>query len=338
MVEQQENRKRVNVPSFLRDFTGGASDEELQDKYSLSHSQLTRIVGVLEEKGQITEKEISQRKEELAIRFGSPEGPPPNAGVGKASVELDTGLVLHCPSCGASVKRGVENCEYCHAHLDFSLKGKTVNCPHCLAVTPADGRFCIRCAKPVAGLIQEGKTLEDRLCPRCEIPLQGKQIGDFSVLACTKCTGLFVPHETFEMMQERRDHVIFTVDPTQRGQIHVEDAVKYVRCPICRTMMNRTNFARISGIIIDTCRGHGIWFDAGELEKLMDFVARGGLEKAKTTELQRLKDEEKAMAIRNAPTMGDRYDTTAFGGLSNPRASGVDLLDAVGWIFGALHK
>lgn len=337
-MAEQENRKRVNIPSFLKDFTGGASEAELQDKYSLTHSQLTRIVGVLKKKGQITEKEISRRQEELTVRFGSPEGPPPNAAVGKASVELDTGLVLHCPSCGASVSRGAKNCDYCNAHLDFSLKGKTLNCPHCLARTPADGRFCIRCAKPVAGLVQEGKALDDRLCPRCEVPLLGKQIGDFSVIACAKCAGLFVPHETFEMMQERRDHVIFSVDPIPRGEIQVEDTVKYVRCPVCRNMMNRTNFARISGVIIDTCRGHGIWFDAGELEKLMDFVARGGLGKAKAAELERIKDEEKLIAIRNAPTMSDRYETTAFGGLSHPEKASVDLLDAVGWIFSILRK
>jgi len=337
-MAEQENRKSVNISSFLRDFTRGASEGELQDKYSLTHSQLIRIVGVLKEKKQITEKEISQRKEELTIRFGSPKGPPPNTAVGKASVDLDTGLVLHCPSCGATVKRGSENCEYCNAHLDFSLKGKTTDCTHCFARTPADSRFCIRCAKPVAGLVQEGRTLEDRLCPRCGIPLKSNRIGDFSVLACTKCSGLFVPHETFEMMQERRDHVIYTVDPTVRGEIHFEDTVKYVRCPICRNMMNRTNFARISGVIIDTCRGHGIWFDAGELEKLMGFVARGGLEKAKATELQRIKDEEKIMAIRNAPTIRDRYETSSFRGLRSPAAAGLDLMDAVGWIFSVLHK
>jgi Zn-finger nucleic acid-binding protein len=335
-MAEQEKRRKVNIPSFLEDYTRGASEEELKDKYCLSHSQLTRIIGILKQKGKIAEKEISERKKELIIRFGSPDGPPANAAVGKVSVELDSGVVLHCPSCGAAVKRGAENCGYCNAHLDFSLKGKTIDCPHCFVRTPADGRFCIRCAKPVANLVREGKTLDDRLCPRCEVPLTGKLIGVFSVLGCTKCTGLFVPHETFAMMQEQRDHVIFTVDPIPRGEIY-EDTVRYVRCPICRNMMNRTNFARISGVIIDTCRGHGIWFDAGELEKLMDFIARGGLGKAKELELQRIKDEEKIMALRNAPSMQDRYDNS-FGRLSGPGRAGLDILDAVGWIFSNWHK
>jgi len=336
-MADQDNRKRVNVTSFLKDFVRGASEDELKDKYSLSHSQLTRLVGVLKKNGRIADLELSQREEELTIRFGSPQGPPPNAAVGKVAVELDSGLVLHCPSCGAAVQRDAASCDYCHAHLDFSLKGKTTECPHCLAKTPADGRFCIRCARAVAGLVREGKLVEDRLCPRCQIPLRGKQIGDFSVIACDECSGLFVPHQTFEMMQERRDHVILPVEAIPRGEVNPQSEIRYVRCPVCRNMMNRANFARISGVIIDTCRGHGIWFDAGELAKIMDFIARGGIQKARSVELERIKDEQKIMEIRSLPTVGDRYGTRPFQGMSDPQA-GLDILDAVDWIFGVFRK
>ena len=44
--------------------------------------------------------------------------------------------------------------------------------------------------------------------------------------------------------------------------------------------MNRINFARCSGVIVDVCRGHGTWFDASELREIVEFIRGGGLELA----------------------------------------------------------
>jgi hypothetical protein len=41
--------------------------------------------------------------------------------------------------------------------------------------------------------------------------------------------------------------------------------------------MNRLNFRKISGIIIDICGDHGAWFDSGELDKIRAFVANSGV-------------------------------------------------------------
>ena len=306
-MSSRKNRKKVNLTAFLTDYLRGASEEELCDRYDLRHSQVNRIVGVLKKRGKITTKEHAQREENLRIRFGRSEGLPRSETYRKGEVELDSDLVLHCPSCGAAVKRGVERCEYCDAHLDFSLQGKTIHCPNCFATTPADGKFCIHCAKPTKGLVTEGKVLEDRLCPRCDVPLRGLTMGDFSVIQCARCSGLFVPHETFEMMQEARDAALFSVQGIARTPIEPEKEIRYVRCPVCLKMMNRTNFARISGVIIDSCRDHGIWFDPGEVEKIMDFVAKGGLQKAKTIEMERLKNEEALRRLRSVPT-GERAE------------------------------
>ena len=37
--------------------------------------------------------------------------------------------------------------------------------------------------------------------------------------------------------------------------------------------MRIKNFKGISGVIIDICRLHGVWMDAGELEQIRSFVA-----------------------------------------------------------------
>lgn len=331
-MSQDGGRKKVNVASFVNDFVRGASDNELREKFALDQPQLARIIGVLKEKGEITRETIAQREENLKVRFGSPQGPPDSQA--KATVDLNTGLVLHCPSCGAAVKRGGAKCEYCSAALDFSLKGKTVSCPHCFASIAADSRFCMRCAKPVGGLIKEGVVQEDRVCPRCDVPMRATKIADFSVISCEKCSGMFVPHETFEMMQENSQRVIFPTETISKGPIEPETQVRYVRCPVCRNMMNRSNFAKISGVIIDTCKGHGVWFDPGEIEKIMDFIARGGLQKAKVEELGRLKDEEKLQKIKNMQVSGQGNSDYWGHNLDGRDAEmTLDLVDWVGRLF-----
>ncbi len=331
------NRKKVNLKSFLVDYTRGSSEDELREKFDLKHSQLTRVVGVLKKRGKITGKEESQRGENLRIRFGRSADLPSSATYRKGEVELDSGLVLHCPSCGAAVDRGADLCGYCGSHLDFSFKGKTVHCPHCFKTTSADGKFCIHCAKPVKGLVSQGKVLEDRLCPRCEVPMRAVNLSDFSVAQCDECSGVFVPHETFEMMQETRDAVIFSSQGIVRATIDPGEQVRYVRCPVCLKMMNRTNFARISGVIIDTCRDHGVWFDSGEVEKTMEFIAKGGLQKAKSVEMERMKHEEDLRRIRSIP-IGQRAEGQFYMEPADDPMAGISLINVVGEIFGLFRK
>jgi Zn-finger nucleic acid-binding protein len=66
----------------------------------------------------------------------------------------------------------------------------------------------------------------------------------------------------------------------------------YRSCPVCRKMMARRNYARRSGVIVDTCHEHGMWFDSGELHDLLKWIRRGGLEKAAQFE----KEEARAAA------------------------------------------
>jgi hypothetical protein len=42
--------------------------------------------------------------------------------------------------------------------------------------------------------------------------------------------------------------------------------------------MARMIFGQRSGVVVDVCRAHGTWFDAGELDAVLEFVRFGGLE------------------------------------------------------------
>jgi Zn-finger nucleic acid-binding protein len=57
--------------------------------------------------------------------------------------------------------------------------------------------------------------------------------------------------------------------------------------------MGRKNFGRISGVVLDSCPEHGIWFDDGELRQVLEFVASGGLVHSRRIEIE---DEERRQA------------------------------------------
>jgi hypothetical protein len=46
--------------------------------------------------------------------------------------------------------------------------------------------------------------------------------------------------------------------------------------------MQRRNFGRRSGVIVDWCGSHGTWLDANEMEDVAAFVLGGGLEQETT--------------------------------------------------------
>ena len=52
--------------------------------------------------------------------------------------------------------------------------------------------------------------------------------------------------------------------------------IKYVKCPVCSNIMNRINFGIRSGVIIDRCKGHGVWLDGGQLKQLLEWRKAGG--------------------------------------------------------------
>jgi len=56
------------------------------------------------------------------------------------------------------------------------------------------------------------------------------------------------------------------------GGGHGSNRVVYRNCPKCRSSMQRINFDRRSGVVIDSCKDHGVWFDAGELKRVAQYL------------------------------------------------------------------
>lgn len=96
--------------------------------------------------------------------------------------------------------------------------------------------------------------------------------------------------------------------------------VRYRPCPVCGRFMNRMNYARISGVIIDACREDGFWFDQDELRKIVVFIESGGLDRAAAREREGRAVPENPPAAAgfmdvSTPAAGDETVSGLVGGI-----------------------
>jgi Zn-finger nucleic acid-binding protein len=191
---------------------------------------------------------------------------------------------LHCPNCGGPAAPGDAACKYCHAEL------ATVSCPKCFALMFDGAIYCPKCGAKRARAVGVTRSAP---CPSCRTPMREVQVGQIEMIECGKCGGVWVDAATFE-------HVCADAE-TQAAVLHywqeapprrVETAVRYRPCVSCGAMMNRINFGKLSGTVVDVCKGHGTFLDAGELHQVVAFIRDGGLERARRRQLEDLKEEE----------------------------------------------
>ena len=156
------------------------------------------------------------------------------------------------------------------------------------------------------------------VCPRCKLRLRSLKIDVTHIRECEKCGGFWASVETFEDLcadKEQQSAVLSFISAKPADRQISPAAISYVPCPDCKQLMNRSNFARVSGVIIDLCKQHGVWFDADELPKIIDFIDKGGLarsrEKEKISleeERSKLRDEQRTLAMMERRSGGGRFD------------------------------
>ena len=196
---------------------------------------------------------------------------------------------LNCPNCGAAARSDAAQCAFCHSRL------KTQICPKCFGTMFIGSKFCVHCgAKAVAAEFKTDEKSGD--CPRCKIRLHWLEIGEIRLRGCEKCDGLWSDAETFEELcaDTEKQAAVFAALPEKHHDA-ANQKINYIPCPECRQLMNRNNFARSSGVILDTCKKHGAWFDAEELPRILEFIRQGGLEHAREKEKIHLEEQRKAL-------------------------------------------
>lgn len=192
---------------------------------------------------------------------------------------------LNCPNCGAAVSSDKTQCQFCGSRL------KTMACPSCFGLMFLGSKHCSHCGAKAVQAVTGEESLGD--CPRCKVKLDLLQITETNLRECKKCDGLWADIETFENICADREKQSAVLGYIGRRSPVAEQLSKitYVPCPDCKQLMNRSNFARASGVIIDLCKQHGVWFDAEELPKIIQFIRKGGLDIARKKEKLELEEQ-----------------------------------------------
>lgn len=230
--------------------------------------------------------------------------------------------VARCPVCGAPVAAGAPRCDFCKAPL------ASVHCAACFQLNPASAQHCSGCGATLG--LEPLELAVDLACPSCGGSFRGFAGGSGRLCECSACGGQFVEHTLLTELLERRElHRVVTRAASPRPNPALEP-VRYLPCPVCGTRMNRNNFGRTSGIVVDVCPHHGVWFDPGELPRILEFVQAGGLERARerVRQEQAESEREKHVAASVAWPAARSQGEDAFGWHSLA-AEALELLDFI---------
>lgn len=175
--------------------------------------------------------------------------------------------MANCTSCSAPLPANTQYCRYCGVRNDVDLQGK-----HDYRIVGADS---------------------GRVCPECRINLQTVALndGDLHIERCQRCFGLFFDPGEIETLLDSAVSPVFSVNlelltSINQDRYAKDQAVKYLKCPVCETLMNRVVFGHRSGVVIDQCKSHGVWLNGGEISHLLEWKKAGGqmLHEQKTEE------------------------------------------------------
>lgn len=111
-----------------------------------------------------------------------------------------------------------------------------------------------------------------------------RTVGGTGLNECPGCNGVWAPGASFDQLIARALEARRDADPVARAGLNPRlkganpsaQKVEYRRCPECEAFMQRRNFRKSSGVIIEVCQRHGTWLDADELERIAGFLLSGG--------------------------------------------------------------
>jgi len=197
--------------------------------------------------------------------------------------EPQDAVVARCGACGAQVQPDQEECAYCGSAIVRDRGHLSLICPECYARCAEDARFCTACGVGFEPQKVEIQGIE-LPCPVCSLLMPPRQVAGVGLNECSSCHGLWVPEESFDglvnrAIETRRSGGALSAGafaPRVTGSNPAAQEIRYRRCPVCEAFMQRRNFRKSSGVILDVCAEHGTWLDADELEQIAGFILSGG--------------------------------------------------------------
>jgi len=110
------------------------------------------------------------------------------------------------------------------------------------------------------------------LCPVCKESMVVLELNEIEIDFCASCSGIWLDAGELELMfdtdaQRQKLFDSFHEDPN--------NPEKKYKCPFCNKKMVKVNVGDEKEILIDKCRkDHGLWFDKGELKKVIEFGSK----------------------------------------------------------------
>ncbi len=220
--------------------------------------------------------------------------------------------MARCSTCSAPLKANSNQCSYCQVRSDVDLRAK-------YDYTVVDKH-------------------SKRICPDCNCELttinletvksdKGKNL---QIDRCDSCFGLFFDPGEVEELLEKSVSNVFTINKKHmqninRDRFKKDNNIKYRKCPICQSFMQRSNYGHRSGVIVDRCHKHGVWLDSGEITHLMEWKKSGGQmlnEQIKNEQMSK----EKSKRFNSSPDMSQYKSQTNSNHSFN---TGDDIVDTV---------
>lgn len=117
------------------------------------------------------------------------------------------------------------------------------------------------------------------ICPVCNESMIVLELNKVEIDFCTNCSGIWLDRGELELLYS------FDESENELQKLFSETSTineKSYKCPLCRKRMKKIQFNN-SELVIDKCPdNHGLWFDKGELEKLLTLKKNSSSEKILT--------------------------------------------------------
>ncbi len=109
-------------------------------------------------------------------------------------------------------------------------------------------------------------------CPKCKtVDLKVQNYEGIEIDKCPKCKGIWLDEGELKPIVDTKEQsfshefIKESIENAFAG-IPMEERKNQIPCPKCGKDMRPVNYNYSSGIVLDRCPGHGMWFDANELE------------------------------------------------------------------------
>lgn len=103
-------------------------------------------------------------------------------------------------------------------------------------------------------------------CPACREPMLVLEWEQVEVDYCTNCKGTWLDSGELELLLEGAEEKQTVLGSFQKNEDSTDDR----KCPSCHKKMESLLCGESAKLRVERCmRGHGLWFDRGELEPIL---------------------------------------------------------------------